>query len=94
MKEMGFDYYLEDDIQGCIITTYLFPDDPNFDFHTFYEDLAARGMLIYPGKLTDVDCFRVGSIGQLFPRDMQALVDAIREVLLMRGVALPVTRHS
>ena len=91
LAALGFVPYLPAELQSCIITSYVCPDDPKFDFHTFYEDLAARGLLIYPGKLTDVECFRVGSIGQLFPEDMQALVDAIREVLLARGVTLPVT---
>ncbi|KAK7241035.1 serine-pyruvate transaminase [Aureococcus anophagefferens] len=50
---------------GCIIHTYLFPDDPNFDFPKFYDRLAELGIVIYPGKLTEADCFRVGSIGRI-----------------------------
>lgn len=91
LAKLGFVPYLDPAVQSCIITTFACPDDPNFDFATFYEDLAARGLIIYPGKLTAVDCFRIGSIGALHPPDMADLVCAIEEVLVARGVALPVT---
>ena len=65
-----------------------------FDFNKFYSKLAARGMVIYPGKLTNGDCFRIGSIGRLFESDMQNLVDASREVLVGMGVKLPVRQMS
>jgi len=91
MREMGFEPYLDENIQGCIITTYLFPQDENFDFNTFYLKLQARGLVIYPGKLTEHDCFRLGSIGRLFERDMVGLVTAIRDILSREmGVSLPV----
>lgn len=92
MKEMGFKTYLDDSIQGCIISTFLFPDDKNFKFAEFYKGLSDRGMVIYPGKLTQADCFRIGSIGQLYPRDMQNLLSAVRDVLTKMNVKLPVSQ--
>jgi len=78
-------------IQGCVITTFLFPDDANFDFNTFYLKLQSRGLVIYPGKLTDADCFRIGSIGRLFERDMVTMVSAVRDILGREmNVSLPV----
>lgn len=56
----------------------------------FYSSLAARGIVIYPGKLTHANCFRVGSIGRMFEPDMQRCVDAIRDVLKEMGVSTPV----
>jgi 2-aminoethylphosphonate-pyruvate transaminase len=47
----------------------------------FYSKLNEKGFVIYPGKLSKVDCFRIGNIGQLFPDDIQMLVDAIADVL-------------
>lgn len=90
MAEMGFHPYLGEDVQGCIITTFLFPDDATFDFPRFYKELSARGLVIYPGKLTKADCFRLGTIGRLFPHDFQGLLLAIKEVLTDMGVKLPV----
>ena len=81
-------------LQGNIISTFLFPDDPNFDFQRFYAELAARGHVIYPGKLTSADCFRLGNIGRVFQSDMHNLVSAIRDVLTEMDVTLPVTQIS
>ena len=38
------------------------------------------GFVIYPGKVSNADCFRIGHIGRLFPDDTQRLVDAITQV--------------
>lgn len=92
MAKLGFHPYLSEDKQGAIITTFLFPDDPNFDFGLFYAKLNERGMVIYPGKLTKADCFRIGTIGRLFPHDLVNLVGAVREILEDMGVQLPVTQ--
>lgn len=89
LQALGLRLYVERHKAGCIISTFLYPDDPNFDFEQLYLDLAERGMIIYPGKLTEVDCFRVGSIGQLYRDDMEGVVTAIREILTKCGVELP-----
>ena len=61
----------------------------DFSFEVFYDRLNERGFVIYPGKVTDADCFRIGNIGRLFPEDMTRLLAATREVLEEMNVALP-----
>ena len=90
MAAMGFEPFLEPDLQGCIINTYLVPDDPAWDFDAFYAGLAERGAVIYPGKLTQDECFRLGNIGRMFPHDMKFVTECIRDILEGMGVALPV----
>jgi len=81
MERMGFRAYLPSAFQSHIITTFLFPEDPTFSFEAFYEGLSARGMVIYPGKLNDVDGFRIGTIGRLFEADIHALLAAMESTL-------------
>ena len=81
MQELGFFQYLRKEIQGHIITSFLYPDNPNFNFDRFYDKLNARGFVIYPGKLSKANAFRIGNIGQIFPEDVKALIAAIGEVL-------------
>ena len=88
MQAMGFNYYLHHAIQGHIISSFLYPQDPNFDFMKFYQALSDRGLVIYPGKLSLMDAFRIGNIGYLFPKDIEALLKAIREVLTEMNVRL------
>jgi len=83
MAALGFVQYLPKSIQGHIITSFLYPNDPRFNFDRFYNQLNERGFVIYPGKLSKTDAFRIGNIGQIFPDDVRALLGAIKEVLVL-----------
>ncbi len=89
IKELGLVPYVPEEHQCWIITSVRFPDDPGFSFEVFYDRLNERGFVIYPGKVTDADCFRIGNIGRLFPEDMKSLLTATREVLEEMNIALP-----
>ncbi len=88
MKELGFQLYLPDALRSYIITSFLYPSHPNFVFETFYSGLNEKGFVIYPGKLSKTDCFRIGNIGQINPSDIQSLVQAIEEVLKDMNIKL------
>jgi len=80
-EALGLKTYLNIKDQGYIITSFLFPDHPNFDFTVFYEKLHEYGQVIYQGKLSDTNCFRIGNIGQLYLADINKLLDSICKVL-------------
>jgi 2-aminoethylphosphonate-pyruvate transaminase len=86
MRRLGFETVLPDALQAPIIVTFRTPRDPSFEFETFYDRLARRGFVIYPGKLTELDTFRIGCIGQVTPDDMRAAVAAVRDTLNEMGV--------
>lgn len=86
MRALGFETLLPDQLQAPIIVTFHRPADPAFDFERFYRAIAARGFLIYPGKLTVADSFRVGCIGQVFEDDLRRAVEAIKAALAEQGV--------
>ena len=90
MMNMGFKEFLSDEHEGYIITSFFFPNDPNFDFPSFYSKLNAMDQVIYPGKVTDADCFRIGNIGDLKAADMEHLLVCIKEVCNEMGITLPV----
>jgi len=81
MEKLGFKTFLPENIRSYIITSFLYPSHPNFSFEVFYSKLNEKGYIIYPGKLSKVDCFRIGNIGQLFFFDIQMLVDTIEKIL-------------
>jgi 2-aminoethylphosphonate-pyruvate transaminase len=85
--ELGFEAYLLPEDQSYIITTFRYPDRPQFRFEEFYARLSELGFIIYPGKLTAAPCFRIGTIGRLSPPDIQALLAAMRRVLEEMAVA-------
>ena len=88
MEALGFRAYVPARASSPIISTFLYPEHPRFDFADFYRRLSARGFLIYPGKLTQADCFRLGNIGRLFTGDIDALLAAVPLVLREMGVEL------
>ena len=89
MRALGFRTLLPDALQAPIIVTFHMPKAPGFVFQRFYDGLKERGFIIYPGKLTVADSFRIGCIGRLYPNDMRAAITAVREVLADMGLAVP-----
>ena len=88
MRELGFQEYLEPQDQGYIITSFRYPAHPNFDFDEFYQRLRDEDYVIYPGKVSDSDCFRIGSIGRISVADVRGLLAAIRRALAEMEVVL------
>jgi 2-aminoethylphosphonate-pyruvate transaminase len=86
MRKLGFETLLEDRWLSPIIVTFFNPAHPNFRFDRFYDLLKAKGFIIYPGKLTVVDSFRVGCIGRMDAGIMGRVVAAAAEALAEMGV--------
>tara|TARA_R110001599_G_scaffold64128_1_gene180118 strand:- start:33 stop:1328 length:1296 start_codon:yes stop_codon:yes gene_type:complete len=86
MRDLGFETLLKDRWLSPIIVTFFNPAHPNFSFPQFYDLMKGRGFIIYPGKLTVVDSFRVGCIGRLDEHVMRQVVVAARESLAEMNV--------
>ena len=86
MRALGFEPLLREELQAPIIVTFRMPADPAFKFQAFYDALKERGYVIYPGKLTVADSFRIGCIGRLYPEHMRGALAAIRDILDDMGV--------
>eukprot|EP01132_Coremiostelium_polycephalum_P006501 gene6501-8060_t len=86
MRELGFETLLKDRWLSPIIVTFFNPAHPDFSFDRFYELMKDKGFIIYPGKLTVVDSFRVGCIGRMDEHVMRRVVEAARESLREMGV--------
>jgi 2-aminoethylphosphonate-pyruvate transaminase len=81
MRAIGFETLLADRWLSPIIVTFFCPADPNFSFQGFYESMKKRGFIIYPGKLTVVESFRIGVIGRMDDHVMRRVVEAARDAL-------------
>lgn len=79
MRALGFRTLLNDTWLSPIIITFLSPEDPAFTFGNFYQAMKERGVLIYPGKLTEVESFRLGCIGQLHDAEIDTVLQAITD---------------
>ena len=86
MRELGFKTLLPDELQAPIIITFHMPSNPEFNFDAFYDGLKEQGYVIYPGKLTVADSFRMGCIGRLDLEQMQGALDAVKNILNQFGI--------
>jgi 2-aminoethylphosphonate-pyruvate transaminase len=87
MRALGFETLLDDRWLSPIIVTFFCPSDPAFSFQGFYDAMKRRGFIIYPGKLTVVDSFRIGCIGRMDSDIMRRVVEAAADSLTEMGVA-------
>jgi 2-aminoethylphosphonate-pyruvate transaminase len=81
MTALGFRTFLPKALQAPVIVTFHAPADPAYAFKPFYEKVRARGYILYPGKLTKVETFRVGCIGAIDANEMRNVASAIAETL-------------
>jgi 2-aminoethylphosphonate-pyruvate transaminase len=91
MRAMGFRTLLDDSLQAPIIVTFHTPRDEKFVFSEFYDSLREQGYVIYPGKLTIADSFRIGCIGRLGAEQMNGALDAVRGTISAMEMKTPVT---
>lgn len=74
MEAMGFKAFIASSLQGPIITTFFYPENAAFTFAEMYAYLKDRGYVIYPGKLTDAETFRLGNIGEIYMEDVEKIL--------------------
>ncbi|MEO8485813.1 MAG: 2-aminoethylphosphonate--pyruvate transaminase [Betaproteobacteria bacterium] len=86
MHAMGFRTFLDAAIQAPIIYTFHAPADPAYEFRRFYGEVRDRGFILYPGKLTELETFRVGCIGAIGPSEMRGAVLAIGDAMRVMGI--------
>lgn len=86
MAELGFRVFLAPSIQAPIIVTFHAPADARYSFRDFYDRVRDKGFILYPGKLTKVETFRVGCIGAIGPDEMRHAVNAVRDTLAEMGI--------
>jgi 2-aminoethylphosphonate-pyruvate transaminase len=81
MQRLGLRSFLPAAIQAPIIVTFYAPEHPRYQFKSFYNAVKARGYILYPGKLTAVETFRVGCMGQLGEKGMDGVLEAVAAVI-------------
>ena len=86
MTALGFQTFLKPEDMSPLIVTFHAPSDPRYDFDALYEGVKRRGFILYPGKLTEVETFRVGCIGAIGTTQLEQAVDAIACTLADLGI--------
>jgi len=88
MRQIGFKSCLAPEVQSCVITAFYYPKDRHFSFTDFYHRLSDKGFIIYPGKVSRIDSFRIGNIGHLTTGDIEALLKAVELTIHEMGIEM------
>ncbi len=94
MRELGFKPFLDPAIQAPIIVTFHAPADSRYVFKEFYDHVRDKGFILYPGKLTQIETFRVGCIGAIGSDEMRHAVNAVRDTLAEMGIKHVAPAHA
>lgn len=86
LKEMGLKMLVKEENQSRFITAVLFPENPNFSFNGLHDYARSFGFTIYPGKLGDIDTFRIANMGDIKPAEMTRFVGVLRDYMHSIGV--------
>jgi len=86
MQALGFRPFLKPEIQAPIIVTFHAPAHEAYEFKRFYDAAKQRGFILYPGKLTQIETFRVGCIGAIGRNEMAQAVAAVADTLHEMGI--------
>lgn len=78
MIEIGYQPVIDEAVQSPIITSFKYPT-ADFDFRSLYEYLKQNGFIIYPGKVSNIDSFRIGNIGEVYSGDIEELLTLIKK---------------
>lgn len=85
MEALGFKAYIDEAHQGPIITTFFYPANCKFTFAEMYAYLKEHGYVIYPGKLTDAETFRLGNIGEIYMEDIEKIISIFKNFLASKN---------
>lgn len=90
IRELGFKYYVDEKYQSKLLIAPLFPNDPNWSFDKLIKLVRDEGFVIYPGKIKDVDAFRLSVFGAITYKDMENFLEVLKKALIQMNVQVPV----
>lgn len=86
VKKIGLELLVAEKNQSHFITAIKEPKSKNYNFEEFHDFAKKRGWTIYPGKLGNIDTFRIANMGDIKPEEMQEFSEAMGE--WMRGIGV------
>ena len=86
VQELGFQFLVEEKHHSKLLTAILDPKSPNYSFNEMHDYLIERGFTIYPGKVGNINTFRLSNIGEIYPADIEAFLKVFEEYLKLKKI--------
>ena len=86
LKEIGLKMLVKEEFQSHFITAILIPETPKYNFNELHDYARSFGFTIYPGKLGNIDTFRIANMGDIRPEEMTHFICILRDYMHSIGV--------
>lgn len=90
LDRLGFKDLIRREWQAGLVVSVLYPDDANWDFEKVHDYCYERGFTIYPGKVSDMNTFRLCALGAIDKQDIEEFFVVLEQALRQTGVSIPV----
>lgn len=90
LEELGFRQVIKPEWRAGLVSSAVYPDDPNWSFEAVHDYCYDRGFTIYPGKISTTNTFRLCALGAIDEADITEFFKVFREALAKNGIAVPV----
>ena len=86
LEEIGLKMLVKAELQSHFITAILIPETREYSFTALHDYAKKAGFTIYPGKLGNIDTFRIANMGDIRPEEMERFTVLLREYMHSIGV--------
>lgn len=90
LDELGFKQVIKPELRAGLVSSAIYPDDPNWDFDKVHDYCYEKGFTIYPGKISTTNTFRLCALGAIDEDDIKDFFVVFKEALDEYGVKYPV----
>jgi 2-aminoethylphosphonate-pyruvate transaminase len=81
VKKLNLKMLVAEEDQSHLITAIFEPETPEYNFETLHDFARKHGFTIYPGKLGNINTFRIANIGDIKPHEMQRFTEVLKTYL-------------
>ena len=86
LDDIGLKMLVDRKHQSHFITAILIPDTPKYSFNALHDYAKSFNFTIYPGKLGNIDTFRIANMGDIKPEEMERFTKVLRDYMASIGV--------
>ena len=90
LDKLGFKQVIKPEWRTGLVSTAIYPDDPNWSFEKVHDYCYERGFTIYPGKISSTNTFRLCALGAIDVKDIEDFFVVFEEALKTYNVQIPV----
>lgn len=90
LDKLGFKQVIKPEDRAGLVSTAVYPDDPNWNFEKVHDYCYERGFTIYPGKISSTNTFRLCALGAIDVKDINDFFEVFEEALRTNNIQIPV----